>query len=408
MRFAALLTAAVLLVPPTVSAARAPAVYDPLVGQLVAQVDWQRVEGHILELTAFPTRYSYSPHCAAAADSLAAFFARQGLSVAFHDFSHQGVDMRNVVATQVGTTEPDSVFVICSHYDSISESPYVSAPGADDNASGTAAVMTAAELLAPLPLRYTVKYICFAGEEQGVVGSGIWAEDAHAAGLGVVGAMNADMIAYWSEGADFDLEIETNVASQWLAAAITDAADLYTDMPYVLHVDDGAWWGDHYSFWQVGWNAVNHEEAWDWYDPDFNPYYHSTDDTLDKLSPDFAVGSVRVLVAALAGLAQIDPAAVAAPPCGLAPLLTLAASPNPFNGRVLIEVGAPGRSVAALRIFDLRGRLARAADVPLTGGKGVLAWDGRDDAGRPLPAGAYLCLPADAPGAAPLKLMFVK
>ena len=71
MRFAALLTAAVLLVPPTVSAARAPAVYDPLVGQLVAQVDWQRVEGHILELTAFPTRYSYSPHCAAAADSLA-------------------------------------------------------------------------------------------------------------------------------------------------------------------------------------------------------------------------------------------------------------------------------------------------------------------------------------------------
>lgn len=44
---------------------------------------------------------------------------------------------------------------------------------------------------------------------------------------------------------------------------------------------------------------MNHEEAWDWGDPDFSPYYHSTNDLLTYVGPDFTVGNIRIGVAAL-------------------------------------------------------------------------------------------------------------
>ena len=102
------------------------------------------------------------------------------------------------VATQLGTTHPDSIFIICGHYDSTSEVPETDAPGADDNASGTATVLTVADLLSPYSFEYTIKYICFSGEEQLLIGSSAYAQDAATAGMKIVGVLNFDMTGYWS------------------------------------------------------------------------------------------------------------------------------------------------------------------------------------------------------------------
>jgi len=328
---------------------------DPRVQGLVDEVTWSDLAGRIQMLQDIGTRYSFTPQCGVAADSLLAYFAGLGLAAEFHEFDLQGWTLRNVEATQTGTVYPDSIFVICGHYDSISEDPLHDAPGADDNASGTAAVMTAAAILAPHDFAYTIKYLAFSGEEQILKGSQAWVEQASQEGLAIVGALNADMVAWWTEGVDFDLEIEVNHASQWLGAAITDAADLYTAMPYELHVYDGAWWGDHASFWQYGYAAANHEESWDWGDPDFNPYYHSTQDRLEHLSPEFAVGNTRILVAALATLAQIQEPAVAVTGPPAAPALAAVARPNPFNGRVTLQLAAPAAAASAtVTVFDAR------------------------------------------------------
>ncbi|UCH84312.1 MAG: hypothetical protein JSW50_01085, partial [Candidatus Latescibacterota bacterium] len=122
-----------------------------------------------------------------------------------------------------------------------------------------------------------------------------------------------------------DLEIETNNASIWLAEAVINAAELYTGTPYELHVYDWAWWGDHFWFWLRGYSAVNHEEAWDWGDPDFNPYYHTARDLPAYLDPDFTVGNVELAVAALATLSGApDPVPVSFD-------LRPGSCPNPFN-----------------------------------------------------------------------------
>lgn len=282
---------------------------DPRIQALVDAVSWTPLLGKIQRLENFGTRSAFTPQSAAAGESLHAFFQNQNLLVEYHEFEHMGVSMRNVVATQVGTTYPDSIFVVCAHYDSTSEHPTTSAPGADDNASGTVAVQTVAQLLAPMSFEYTIKYICFTAEEVGIVGSARYAEDARQSGLAIVGALNFDMLGYYNSkaGGDFDLEIESNQASRWLMDAITNAADLYTTMPYETHVNDAAWWGDHASFWTQGYAAVNHEEAYDWNDPDFNPVYHTTLDRSRLIREDFMVGNTQIAVAAVATLARLSP-----------------------------------------------------------------------------------------------------
>jgi hypothetical protein len=281
---------------------------DPDVQAMVDQVKWSDVSGKIEWLVDFGTRNSFAPNHQTVAESLRDALESYGLQTRFRPFKYMGTTMWTVEATQVGTKYPNSYVIICGHFDSLSEDPLVVAPGADDNATGTAAVLTTAEILSQHDFDYSIRYICFAGEEEGLVGSYFYATEEWMNNTDIVGVLNFDMLGYWEAPADRDLEIETNNASQWLAEAVVNATELYTDTPYEVHVYDWAWWGDHFWFWMRGYSAVNHEEAWDWYDPDFNPHYHSTTDLLEYLHPGFTEDNVKVGVAAIGTLADAGPA----------------------------------------------------------------------------------------------------
>lgn len=360
---------------------------DPAIQSMVNQMTWASLETKINWLTAFGTRNSYTPQCAAAAESLQIFFADLGLASARRPFEYNATTMYNVVATQTGTTFPEIVVIICGHYDSTSPQYMTDAPGADDNGTGTAVVMACAEILSQYQFQYTVKYVCFAGEEQYLRGSAAFAQAAANAGERIVAVLNFDMIGYGDTGVELDLEIETNNASMSLANVVTAAADVYTTAAYELHVDDNAYWGDHYSFWLQGFPAINHEEAWDWGDPDFNPYYHSNQDVIDHIDPGFMEDNGQVAVASLATLAVPD-RTVGVPDTPKS--LVLSASPNPFNGRVqfLIE-GVDG--IVELDIYDLRGRMVRSLQGGTVGGPSRLDWDGIDNWGQSVGSGSYLC-----------------
>jgi hypothetical protein len=284
---------------------------DPAIEAMVAEVQWAGIRAKIQTLVNFRTRYSFAPNHENVVQMLCDTFESYGLQTETYPYisygpqSMYGKTMWNVEATQVGTRFPNSYVIICGHFDSISEIPFEKAPGADDNATGTAAVLTAAEILSQYEFEYSIRYVCFSGEEIGLVGSKHYTTTARRQNLKIVGALNFDMVGYWKPGVEKNLEIETNRASQWLAQAITNAADLYTNTPYELHVYDGAWWGDHYMFWQTGYAAVNHEEAWDWGDPDFNPHYHSINDLVQYLDPGFTTGNIQIGVASLATLARV-------------------------------------------------------------------------------------------------------
>ena len=103
----------------------------------------------------------------------------------------------NVVATLRGDTEPNRVYVVTGHYDSRVTDilDFTSdAPGADDDASGVAAVMEMARIMATRRTKATIMFVAVAGEEQGLFGSTFLAGQLKAAGADVQGAFSNDII----------------------------------------------------------------------------------------------------------------------------------------------------------------------------------------------------------------------
>lgn len=105
--------------------------------------------------------------------------------------------LTNVVATLRGTQSPDRIYIVSGHYDSMCGSPTdgdCDAPGANDDASGVAAVIEAARALAPHELDATIVFMAVAGEEQGLVGSTYFAEQAKQKKLNVEGMFTNDIV----------------------------------------------------------------------------------------------------------------------------------------------------------------------------------------------------------------------
>ncbi|MDI6642364.1 MAG: T9SS type A sorting domain-containing protein, partial [Elusimicrobiota bacterium] len=120
----------------------------------------------------------------------------------------------------------------------------------------------------------------------------------------VIAVFNLDMIGYWKSGLPRNLDVITNTKSNWLSNFLYQIATRYSLMTLNITVDDGAWWGDHSSFWDNGFYALHLSEAFNWYSSDFNPYYHTTNDTVDKLDMNFAVDITKVAFALLSQLAN--------------------------------------------------------------------------------------------------------
>jgi hypothetical protein len=104
----------------------------------------------------------------------------------------------NVVATLRGTVNPELVYLVSSHYDSVA-----AGPGADDDSSGTAALLEAARVMAGHPMPATIVFASFTGEEAGLLGSREFVRRAVAQKVHVAGALNNDMIG-WMNDSRFD------------------------------------------------------------------------------------------------------------------------------------------------------------------------------------------------------------
>ncbi len=268
---------------------------------LCAQADAGRIERDIRKLAAFGTRHSLSaggdPTRGAAAARAWLLEELQGISRDFHggrllvssETHHaapgprvpDGADITNVLAVLPGT-DPQRLVVMSGHYDSIPSSPVdpaSDAPGANDDASGIAAVLEAARMLGGLRPRATLVFLCVAGEEQGLLGSKGQAEAWKAAGKQVEAMLTMDIIGGavgqsglhepWrlrvfsegqpSGGARPVIGSDNDAPSrQWARyfARAGEAAVPGFDVTLVFRQDRYLRGGDHKSFNDQGWPAI--------------------------------------------------------------------------------------------------------------------------------------------------------
>jgi hypothetical protein len=383
---------AILLVPPAGA---------DLLEQRVAEVSAEHITDTIASLE-YP-RYM-AGGLRLAASYVSQQFASSGYVVRFQPVSSS----QNVVARLRGTTDPDQVFVVGAHFDTAADTP-----GADDNASGVAAVLEIARVLRDLRFPYSVDFVAFTLEEfpPCFQGSREYVRQAGLEGEQIIGAICFDMIGYtcgtmgcqvpyYEIPGCLQLSREGDIVGRYAAAVATDGsaellercdavAQTYVPLLERLSMQvagDGSCYpnsrrSDQVPFWDESLPAI---EFFDTYG-DRNPNYHGPGDLLSTLDIPFCrrVTQVALAMTMLPGLSDVADARVDAG--------TLAVYPTPSRAdtRIRFELARPGP--VRLSVLDATGRIQRilaARDWPA--GTHEWAWDGRDAAGRPVARGTYL------------------
>src|SRR6185437_2142281 len=223
-----------------------------------------------------------------------------------------------------GSKQPDEIVVIGAHYDS-----YPGAPGANDNASGTAALLALARRFAKAQPERTLRFVAFTNEEPPYfhnreMGSWIYADQCARRKENLVCVLSLETIGYFSDEPDSQrypppfgaaypsvgnfIAVIGDVGSRKLVREVIASFRRHAAVPSeggaVPSAVPGAGWSDHWSFWQAGYPAVMITDT----APFRYPYYHKPEDLPDKLDFDRMARVVAALEAVVGEFAGAKPA----------------------------------------------------------------------------------------------------
>ncbi|MEA2573986.1 MAG: hypothetical protein QOH93_1284 [Chloroflexia bacterium] len=304
----------------------------------------------------FQTRYTPSEQGTLAEQYVYEYFQSLGLVTSYQAWSGgpqrcAPINGRNVIGEIPGSKEPGRIYILGGHLDSTAPDTG-KAPGADDNGSGTSAVMLAARIFSKYKFDYTVRFVAFTGEESGLCGSNHYASDANAKGENIRGVINADMIAYDGNGVrDVEIHAGSRPDSQAIAdLLVSNIKALKLDLVPAVYTDNATDRSDHASFWANNYPAVTVAE--NVFNGDPNPYYHSVRccDTWDHMDVQMASDLTRAIVAGLVSMTGMQPLPTPTP---------IPVEPLPGNGRH--EFPETGKTVTGIFLdyWNKNGGLAQ-------------------------------------------------
>ena len=238
----------------------------------------------------------------------------------------------NVIATLRGTVNPELVYVISSHFDSVAVGP-----GADDDTSGTAALLEAARLLSKTPLPATVVFASFTGEEAGLLGSREFVRLARENKWRVAGALNNDMIGWAADSSQINNTIR--YSNPGIRDIQHGASFLFTDLvlfdaKYYRSTDAAAFyeeWGDIVG--GIGSYPIL-----------ANPNYHQPTDFIETMSFKQILETAKVTAATIMYLASSPSRLKDVKATRTGAGIAVEWAPSPEKGVVSYEItyGTPG------------------------------------------------------------------
>lgn len=298
----------------------------------VNDVNVDRVYRHEKALFDFESKHITRPGNLLAREYLLGQYQSFGLDAKFQPFDARPnvnqpvVPTANVLAVLKGTENPELVYVVSSHFDSRAEGP-----GADDNTSGTAALLEAARVLSTRPQPATIIFASFTGEEAGLLGSREFVRQAKADGLKFVGALNNDMLG-WSNDNRLDNTIRYSnegIRDVQHAAAIEFTNMITYDAFYYKSTDAAAFYD---GFGDIVGGIGSYPVLG-------NPHYHQPHDVLEVENHQLIAEASKTTIATLMLLAS-SPSRVAG----------LNAAPNAQGAYTATWKASPEISVAKYRV----------------------------------------------------------
>jgi hypothetical protein len=300
-----------------------------------------------------------------------------GYSPVLQSFSATGY---NVLATKPGVVPGLPAVVIGAHYDAMPGGVY-DAPGADDNGSGTAALLEIARVIAEVDLQHPVVFAFWDEEEQGLVGSAFHAGGLAANDVQLRGVINMDALAYDGNG-DMKARIHSRAIgnSHEIADTVFAVRAHYNiDLDLLLTVP-GATYSDHASFWNEGFGAILIIEE---FGADGNPFYHTPEDRVEHFDVPYYEKLARLSLGTLVTLAElpqetaidhIDPSSI-----------EITVFPNPATDLVHVWISTSSKGSLQVQLIDPLGQvMMEMEEGVLPPGKHAFTFDL-----HALPAGSY-------------------
>ena len=269
-------------------------------------------------------RTNYENLCAAA-DFIEASFQQAGFKVSRQGYEVslsglQGRTCYNLEVEIVGSEKPNEIVVIGAHYDSLEDTP-----GANDNASGTSAVLALARAFAGKQTLRTLRFVTFVNEEPPYfqskdMGSWVYVKRCRQRDENIVAMLSLETIGYYSDAkgsqhypvSPLGLMYPTtgnfiafvgNIKSRKLVQEVVGLfrrnAEFPSEAAVLPEMLVGVGWSDQWSFWQEGYPGVMVTDT----APFRYPYYHTQEDTPDKIDYDRFTYVVSILERVVAGLA---------------------------------------------------------------------------------------------------------
>lgn len=310
---------------------------DPAIAAMLKSVSVDSIRADLTKLVSFGTRHTLSD---TVSDTRGIGAARRWIHSRFEDYArdcggcltvhydvhyvsnartkNETVQVINVIAKLAGRTDPNRIIIVEGHYDScicsVSMTDGTSdAPGANDDGSGTTAVMALARAFSkafPQGLDASVWFVTVAGEEQGLLGSGALATAlALRNDVQVYAALTSDIAGniHGQKGGVDSTSIRvfagepSDGPSRQLARYIERVGEAYVpnlDVRVIERLDRISRGGDHIPFWQRGFAAVRFSESLENY-----LHQHRPEDKLEFVSFPYIQKLARVNAAATANLA---------------------------------------------------------------------------------------------------------
>ncbi len=282
---------------------------DPIVQDIVDSVNTDSIASYISRLVAFYTRFSRTDSGAAAGQWIHDKFTAWGYPAVFDTFYvdaySAGYD-RNVIGSSMGMYTPTREIIIGGHYDSYgSPDPSSVAPGADDDATGTAVALEAARVCRGISFEPTIRYFGFGCEELGLYGSTHYANAADSQNTDIGAVLNSDMLGWGSFG-------YITGGTEWLRNLLAMVTAKY--VPTLVISTQTPPLCDALPFYNLGYPAVmSIESRWT-----YNIYINSVHDSIVYLDPLFYTANIKAQIATMAVLGRM---------------------PGPVNGVVIRDAG---------------------------------------------------------------------
>ena len=236
-----------------------------------------------------------------AADYIEQLFKDFGYTASRQEFQVRGFKCFNIEVEIKGKSKPDEIVIIGGHYDSAQGTP-----GANDNGSGTAAMLVLANHFKKYQPERTLRFVAWTNEEppyfqrRDLMGSWVYAERCRKKNENIVGVISLETMGYFTNQPDtqkypaplnllypstgnfigFVSDVNSGGFQRQVIKVFRDKAKIASEGASLPDALPGVGWSDHWSFWQEGYVGLMVTDT----APFRYPHYHKATDTPDKIN----------------------------------------------------------------------------------------------------------------------------